>query len=95
MRNKLIQKDTRKKYNTILGSINEELCTSRNKSTGHRGVYRLVNGKYQARINIDGKEVTLINTWSLYEAISVRKNAERKYYHPLVSKAIKNGDFKI
>lgn len=94
MRNKLILKDTRKKYNTNLGSINEELCTSRNKSTGYRGVYKLINGKYQARININKKEVILINTNNLYEAIAIRKRAEYMFYKPIVSNAIKNGDFR-
>ena len=93
MRNKL-KNLTRKKYLTNLGTINEEMATSRNKSTGYRGVYRLRGGTYQARINIDRKEVILINTNSLYEAIKARTDAENKYYKPIVSKAIQNGDFK-
>lgn len=93
MRNKLNCK-TRKKYQTNLGTIIEDQASSRNKSTGYRGVYRLRGGTYQARININKKEVTLINTHSLYEAIRVRKKAENSYYKPLVSLAILKGDFK-
>ena len=90
MRNKT--KGTFKKYGTWLGLIAELNPTARS-STGIRGVYRMWDGSYQARINVDKKEIILICTKDLDKAIKARKEGEEKYYKPIIDLAKENGDF--
>ena len=90
-----IKNGTRKKYKTNLGQIADSTPTSRS-STGVKGVYKIwYRNKYQARIQVNGKEIILITTYDFDEACEVRKEAEEKYYQSIVDKAKENGDFHI
>lgn len=55
-------------------------------NTGIVGVSKLKNGKYRARIKVQGKDIRLIDTYDLEEAIKVREEAVKKYHAPLVDK---------
>jgi len=93
MVNLVINADTKRKYGTALGTIADSKPTSRS-STGVRGVYKVwYKDLYQARIQINGKEIILITTPDFEEAVNVRKEAEETYYKPIVDRAINNGDF--
>lgn len=54
----------------------------RNKS-GMSGVIKRENGKWRARINVDGRELNLGTFCTKAEAILARRSAERRFgYHP-------------
>lgn len=59
-----------------------------NTATGHKGVYLLKNGnyKYSAAIGFKGKLIQLGRFNSLSDAIAARKEAEKKYFKPLLDK---------
>lgn len=54
--------------------------TPRSNKTGHKGIYKTANGKFQARIHINKKTVYL-GVYEIYEdAVRVREAAEIEYY---------------
>lgn len=60
--------------------------TSKNSTTGHKGVSRLKSGKYRAYINVSGKQIHLGSFDIIDEAIEARKEAEKTYYKPIIEK---------
>ena len=68
---------------------NLRICTRRENAhnqrkplnkVGYQGISLTANGKFRARISVEGKEVNLGCYYTLSEAIEARLSAERKYY---------------
>lgn len=59
---------------------------SKNNKTGVTGVSLLANGKYKARICVNGKEISLGIFKSFERAVLARKIAEKKYFGDYVRK---------
>lgn len=53
---------------------------SKNNKTGYLGISMTPHGKYRARIMVDRKEIRLGHYETLEEAVSVRREAELKYF---------------
>lgn len=82
-------------FKIVLGKLICDKPTSRSK-TGVRGVYRTgAPGYYQARITIGGKEEILYCGKNFNKACKIRKEAEQKYYTPIINEAIKNGYLEV
>ena len=62
-------------------------CTN---TTGHMGVVKRANGKWQSRICFNGQKICLVTFDNLEDAIKARKDAEEKYFKPLLE--MKYGD---
>lgn len=92
MENNNVYQNLYEKYGTNLSAISKKEATPRS-STGVRGVYRMWDGSYQARIQMNRKEVILLCTKVFEDAVKARKDAEKEIYDPIVELAIKNGDF--
>ena len=60
--------------------------TSKNSATGVTGVSKMKNGKYRAYINLARKQIHLGVFGTLSEAAQARKEAEEKYYKPILDK---------
>nr|DAM97391.1 MAG TPA: hypothetical protein [Caudoviricetes sp.] len=69
---------------TFLSLLNNEKMNKKNKY-GHAGISKKGN-KYIARITIARKTMSLGSFDTLEEAIKVRKQAENKYYAPILKK---------
>lgn len=54
--------------------------------TGHKGIEKRRSGRYAPYISFDGKKLCLGTYDTLEEAIVVRKEAEEKYYKPIIEK---------
>lgn len=52
----------------------------RRSTSGHTGVNQVENGRWQARIGVDGKRIVLGCFATREEAVSARANAERAHY---------------
>lgn len=59
--------------------------TQKNNKTGHTGI-SLVGGKYRVRIQINHKSKHIGYFDNLQDAIKARKNAEDKYFKPILDK---------
>lgn len=76
--------DTDMKFNTNFGVIESE-TPPKNNRTGHKGIsYSSEKRKYHAYINLHRKRIFLGYYDSLEKAITVRKEAEKKYFSPLI-----------
>lgn len=53
--------------------------TNKNNSTGVRGI-SIDNGKYRVRIQVDGKSKSIGNFFSMGDAESARREAEKTYF---------------
>lgn len=87
-RNKL---DNRKQNlriaNKKVNSINRDLQS--NNTTGHAGVhFNKKNGKWNARVKVNGKVIWLGSFPTKEEAIAARKAGEEKYYKPQLEKGV-------
>lgn len=74
-----------RKYNTKFQVIE---CSHRHKNntSGYTGVYfNSVSKKYVAYINVHGKRINLGPHKKLDDAVAARKEAEEKYYAPLIA----------
>jgi len=62
---------------------NQNLAVYRNNTSGYMGVERLPNGKYRARITVDGKRIHLGMYFTKEAAAEARQLAEKQYgFHP-------------
>jgi len=59
---------------------------SKNSKTGVKGVSKLKNGRFRAYINLARKQRHLGTFDSLEEAAAARKEAEEKYFKPILAK---------
>ena len=59
--------------------------TQKNNKTGHTGI-SCINGKYRVRIQVNHKSKHLGYFDNLQDAIKARKDAEEKYFKPLLEK---------
>lgn len=74
-----------RKYNTKFQVI-ECSHKHKNNTSGHTGVYfNSVHHKYVAYINIHGKRINLGYHKKLDDAVAARKEAEEKYFAPLIA----------
>lgn len=72
--------------NTNLSLISNNKPFKNNKTTGIRGVYKKKNGSYIAQICFD-KKIYRLGTYSdIEDAIKARKEAEEKYFRPVLDK---------
>ena len=73
---------------TQLNSLKQKV--SKNSTTGVKGVSHIqtgsLKGKYRADIGFKGKRIYLGTFDNLADAIKVRREAEEKYFNPLVDK---------
>lgn len=53
---------------------------SKNNTTGYLGISLTAQGKFRARIMVDGKEIRLGNYDNIEEAIKARKQGEKIYF---------------
>lgn len=53
---------------------------SKNNATGYLGISLTAQGKFRARIMVDGKEIRLGNYDNIDEAIKARKQGEKIYF---------------
>lgn len=60
--------------------------TSKNSVTGITGVSKMASGKYRAYINLARKQIRLGTFKTLEEAAEARKEAEEKYYRPILDR---------
>lgn len=67
--------------------------TRKGTKTGHKGVAPFGNGKFKAYIGFNGNNMYLGTFDTLDEAFQARKEAEEKYYTPLLKKAEEEGIF--
>lgn len=83
-------KDNRRENLRICNSTeNSRNSRKKSKTSNFTGVQMRSNGKYRARIMVDGKEIALGVFETEAEAIVARKNAEEKYfgdYSPIASR---------
>ncbi|MCD8225270.1 MAG: hypothetical protein LUC99_10585 [Clostridiales bacterium] len=59
-------------------------------TSGHRGVYRRKNGGWRATIGFKGKVYNLGSFQRIEDAVSARKEAEKKLYMPFLEEYKKN-----
>lgn len=84
-------KNKGKNSNLLLNSVKDKKIefyknkTQKNNKTGYTGI-SYINGKYRVRIQINhnSKHIGYFNT--LEDAIIARKNAEKKYFDPILEK---------
>ena len=84
-------KNKGKNSNLLLDSVKDKKIefyknkTQKNNKTGYTGI-SYINGKYRVRIQINhnSKHIGYFNT--LEDAIIARKNAEKKYFDPILEK---------
>lgn len=75
---------TNMKFNTNFQIIGTEKPPRNNKS-GFKGVYfNKSRNKWEAYINIHNRKISLGRYFTIEEAIKVRKEAENKYFKPLL-----------
>lgn len=77
-----LQNET-EEYGTPIGQLTKVI---RNSPTGVKGVGFSRNGKYRARIGLQGKEYHLGTFETLEEAIRARKHAEEELFAPILEK---------
>lgn len=71
--------------NVVIPSLKKRV--SKNNTSGHKGVsLRKSTGRYEAYICVDNKRKSLGSHVTLEAAIKARKEAEMKYYQPLIDK---------
>lgn len=63
-----------------------ESKTPKNNVTGVKGVSKMKNSKYRAYINFARKQIYLGSFDTLAEAAAARKEAEEKYYKPILDR---------
>jgi hypothetical protein len=51
-----------------------------NSKSGHRGVFKYRDGRWEAAIKVDGRTLFLGRFWDIGEAIEVRRNAELLHF---------------
>lgn len=54
--------------------------------TGYKGITKRKNGKYRVSITVNKKRINLGTYDSLEDAINARKEAEQKYFKPILKK---------
>lgn len=59
---------------------------SKNSTSGFKGVSKMASGSYRAYINVARKQIHLGSFAKLQDAIDARKDAEDKYYKPILDK---------
>ena len=74
------------KDNTNLITISSDKPFKNNKSTGIRGVYLTKSGKYIAQICLNRTIYRLGTFQDIDDAIKARKDAEEKYFKPILDK---------
>lgn len=72
-----------KQRNKLLNTYSTK--TIRSNKTGHTGI-SISNNKFRARIQLNGKSIHLGYFNSLEQAIQARKEAEQKYFKPILEK---------
>lgn len=72
--------------NTNLSLISNDKPFKSNKSTGIRGVHKKKNGSYTAQICFNRKIYKLGTYSNIEDAIKARKEAEEKYFKPILDK---------
>lgn len=76
--------DSKKKQQTSLINFYRNK-TMKNNCTGYTGI-SFVNGKYRVRIQINKKSIHIGYFNNLDKAVEARKEAEEKYFSPLIKK---------
>ena len=79
----LNESSRREQYNTLL-KINSSK-TIKSNSTGYRGI-SIINGRYRVRIQVNKKSFHVGYFDILEDAIKARKEAEEKYFNPILDK---------
>lgn len=78
-----------RKENTDLAQLTKKI--SKNNTSGHKGVYWIKNKKrWAARICFKKKDIYLGSYHNKQDAINARKEAEDKYFKPILEKYNKN-----
>lgn len=75
----------RENLREVSRSLNTLLSAKCNSNTGRKGVsYLKDKNRYTAKIQIDGKSITLGYTKDFMEAVKLREEAEKKYIQELM-----------
>ena len=83
-----IHERVKHQYGTTLTAINPERGANRNSKSGVRGVYwSNREGRWVAKIGFQNRTITIGRFTRLEDAIQARKDAEKKYFEPLLEKS--------
>lgn len=85
--------ETDKKYNTNLSLLKNPDIKFKNNTSGYRGIsWCKARNKWEAYISVHCKRKRLGRFDDIKEAIEARKNAEKKYFDPIIELAKEKGD---
>lgn len=76
--------DAKRIQGSNVSHIQPKAKANRNSTSGVRGVYTAKNGHWRAAITLRGKQIWLGVFNTIEEAAKVRREAEEKYYRPVI-----------